>query len=110
MASTEAQRGRLRIVSGLELQERRPLVAWHALRGLVVHPLTLVVAREALAIGVLLGAVGVVFWPLLAGIGVYAESDTFTFFYPVFATLHASVRAGELPLWTPYVFGGFPLF
>ena len=28
----------------------------------------------------------------MVGIGVYAESDTFTFFYPVYATLHAAIR------------------
>ena len=67
-------------------------------------------AGELLALAVLLGAIVAVFWPMLLGIGVYAESDTFTYFYPVFAQLHASLRAGELPLWTPNVFGGFPLF
>ena len=65
---------------------------------------------EGLSIGVLLTTVAAVFWPMLTGIGLYAESDTFTFFYPVYSVLHAAVRAGELPLWTPHVFGGFPLF
>src|SRR3954469_7037239 len=110
MASTEAQRGRLRIVSGLDAQAGLPVALWHRLRKATLHPLTLTVAREALAIAVMLGTVVAVFWPLLAGLGIYAESDTFTYFYPVFALLHTSVRAGELPLWTPHVFGGFPLF
>src|SRR6266545_1683125 len=101
MASTEAQRGRLRIVSSLEFQSRPSVAAWQRLRRAATHPLTVALAREALAIAVMLGAVVAVFWPLLAGIGVYAESDTFTYFYPVFALLHTSVRAGELPLWTP---------
>jgi hypothetical protein len=78
---------------------------WRAL----THGAVVAVARETLAIGVLLGAVTLVYWPMLVGVGVYAESDTFTFFFPVFEVLHAAVRAGELPLWTPYVFGGFPL-
>lgn len=110
MASTEAQRGRLRIVSGLDVQAGPPGALWQRLGQATMHPLTLVAAREALAIAVLLAAIVAVFWPLLAGLGIYAESDTFTYFYPVFALLHASVRAGELPLWTPYVFGGFPIF
>src|SRR5215212_8187545 len=110
MASTEAQRGRLRIVPSLGLQTRSPMVAWRGVQGVISHPLTAVVLRELLALAVLLGAVVVVFWPMLTGIGVYAESDTFTYFYPVFALLHASLRAGELPFWTPYLFGGFPLF
>jgi hypothetical protein len=110
MASTEAQRGRLRIVSGVELPSRPRLPSVRSVWRLFSHRLTLITIRQILAISVLLGAIGAVFWPMLAGIGVYAESDTFTFFYPVFALLHASLRAGELPLWTPYVFGGFPLF
>src|SRR6478752_3649391 len=110
MASTEAQRGGLRIVSSLEFQARPRGGAWSRLLGVTAHPLALAALREMLAIAVLLGIIAAVFWPLIIGVGVYAESDTFTYFYPVFALLHASVRAGELPLWTPYVFGGFPLF
>lgn len=110
MASTEAQRGRLRIVSGLGLPSGPLNLTWRDVRRVMSHRVTAVVVREALAVAVLLGAVVTVFWPMLVGIGVYAESDTFTFFYPVFAQLHASLRAGELPLWTPNVFGGFPLF
>jgi hypothetical protein len=110
MASSEAQRGHLRLVSSLDLQARPTFAGWQAMRALVRSRLVALVAREVLAVGAMLGTVGVVFWPLLAGIGVYAESDTFTYFYPVFATLHAALRAGELPFWTPYVFGGFPLF
>src|SRR5688572_1027666 len=110
MASTEAQRRRLRIVSGLELPTRPLNVALRDSWRVLSHRATLFIARHVLAVAVLLGAIVTVFWPMLVGIGVYAESDTFTFFYPVFAQLHASLRAGELPLWTPYVFGGFPLF
>jgi hypothetical protein len=110
MASTEAQRGGLRIVSSLEFQARPRLGVWSRLLGATAHPLALAALREMLAIAVLLGTVAAVFWPLIVGVGVYAESDTFTYFYPVFALLHASLRAGELPLWTPHVFGGFPLF
>src|SRR3954467_3675538 len=108
MASTEAQRGGLRIVSGLEFQARPRLGVWSRLLGATAHPLALAALREMLAIAVLLGTVATVFWPLIVGVGVSAESDTFTYFSPVFALLHASRRAGELPLWTPYVFGGFP--
>ena len=110
MASTEAQRGRLRIVSGMELPVSPLGLTGRDLWRVISHRVTLTVVTEMLAIAVLAVAVMTVFWPMLAGIGVYAESDTFTFFYPVFAQLHASLRAGELPLWTPNVFGGFPLF
>jgi len=74
------------------------------------HPVVVTVVADLVALSLLLAALLAVYWPLAHGIGIYAESDTFTFFYPVFATLHAAVRAGELPLWTPYIFGGFPLF
>jgi hypothetical protein len=76
----------------------------------MTHPRTAAVAANLLALAIMALAVGLVYWPLVLGVGVYAESDTFTFFYPVFATLHDAIRAGELPLWTPYIYGGFPLF
>ncbi len=65
---------------------------------------------DLLAVVVLLGCGAVVYWPTINGASIYAESDSLTFFYPAFATLHQSVRDGVLPLWTPYIFGGFPLF
>lgn len=113
MASTEAQRGRLRVVS------RREELAepWHRgvlrrlrLSPLPIHPGLLAALTEVAAVAAVLAAVAVVFWPLLLGVGVYAQSDTFTFFFPVFAALYDAIRAGELPFWTPHVFGGFPLF
>ncbi|MGE3269831.1 MAG: YfhO family protein [Chloroflexota bacterium] len=106
MASTEAQRSRLRIVSRSEVGAQASAALIRPLN----HPLVRVVVAEAVAVAVLLSAVTAVFWPMVLGTGVYAESDTFTFFFPVFAVLHAAVRSGELPLWTPDVFGGFPLF
>jgi hypothetical protein len=109
MASTEARRGRLRVVSSLEFPSRPAVPDLSRLWRIVAHRTVIAAARELLAVGVLLGVVGLVYWPLLAGVGVYAESDTFAFFFPVFNVLHVAVRAGELPLWTPYVFGGFPL-
>ena len=106
MASSEAQRGLLRIVAGNELVVPPTVAFVRPFAG----PMVRHVGAEGLSIGVLLTTVAAVFWPMLMGIGLYAESDTFTFFYPVYSVLHAAVRAGELPLWTPHVFGGFPLF
>jgi hypothetical protein len=106
MASSEAQRGHLRPISGFKLEARPPA----AMRRLFSHPVALAVLGELAAVAALLAAVGAVLWPLLDGRAIYAESDTFTFFYPVFAVLRASIRAGELPLWSPDIFGGFPLF
>jgi len=111
MASSEAQRGRLHVVSRLEDAEtREPSRLWQRLSPFLTHPLTAIVAVEGAAVAALLATICLVFWPMLTGVGVYAESDTFTFFYPVFAVLHAAVRAGEVPFWSPNVFGGFPLF
>ena len=66
--------------------------------------------RDLAALLALLGCTVVVYWPTLLGIGLYARSDTYTFFFPVFATLHRSLREGALPLWESGIFGGFPLF
>ena len=106
MASAEAQPGRVRALHWPEFRIKRA-------RGLLrvgSHPVVVTAAADLVALSLLLAALVAVYWPLALGIGIYAESDTFTFFYPVFAILHAAVRAGELPLWTPYIFGGFPLF
>ncbi|MCC6176864.1 MAG: YfhO family protein [Chloroflexi bacterium] len=65
---------------------------------------------DVAGLGTVLATVALVYWPSLTGTGIYARSDTFTFFFPAFATLHQSLRLHEFPLWTPYVFGGFPLF
>ena len=82
MASTEAQRGRLRVVSRLDDADEdvQHSAIWRRVSPFLTHPLTAVVAAECLAVCALLGTISVVFWPLLTGVGVYAESDTFTFF------------------------------
>jgi hypothetical protein len=67
-------------------------------------------APDLAAVGLLLAALVVFQWPSVAGWGLYARSDTFAFFYPVFFLLHQSLQRGSLPLWTPELFGGFPLF
>ncbi|MCC7369620.1 MAG: YfhO family protein [Chloroflexi bacterium] len=106
MATTEAHRGRLRVVVSNDLVGRGSSALAQPFASVAPRA----VASELLALATLLAALVAVYWPLLAGVGIYAESDTFTFFYPVYAVLHEALRAGELPLWTPYVFGGFPLF
>lgn len=35
--------------------------------------------------------------------------DAADYFYPTFFTVSSSIRSGELPLWTPYIFNGFPI-
>src|SRR6266511_614091 len=106
MASAGLRSGRLRMLPRPQIRFVRPRL----LRRVVAHPRVAVLAADVVALAVLAAAIALVYWPVALGVGIYAESDTLTFFYPVFATLHAALRAGELPLWTPYMFGGFPLF
>ncbi len=40
---------------------------------------------------------------------ILARGDTYSYFYPYWDARNAALRAGELPLWTPYLFGGVPL-
>ena len=65
---------------------------------------------DTAAVSLLLAVVALVHWPSISGVALYARSDTLTFFYPVFAALQSALRDGELPLWSPRIFGGFPLF
>lgn len=46
---------------------------------------------------------------LISGL-LYWEGDTPTYYLPVLETFQAALRHGDLPLWTPHLFGGQPLF
>ncbi len=46
---------------------------------------------------------------LLGGIVAY-ERDTFVFYFPLMRWVSQQLHAGVLPLWTPQVFGGYPIF
>ncbi|MDQ2806239.1 MAG: YfhO family protein [Chloroflexota bacterium] len=35
--------------------------------------------------------------------------DLASFFYPLYTFIHASIQAGQFPLWNPYAFAGMPL-
>src|SRR3990172_82403 len=69
------------------------------------------VARGHILAGLLITA-GLLFvfrGALLKGL-VFFEKDTLVYYYPVLAELRRSLQVGALPLWTPYIYGGFPLF
>lgn len=51
----------------------------------------------------------VLFWPVTLGRMVFAEGDLFFFNYPLLHTIARQWKAGEVPLWNPYIFGGTPL-
>lgn len=40
----------------------------------------------------------------------FYEEDTRIFYFPVMARLAELLRQGRLPLWSPWLFGGYPLF
>ncbi|MBI4319687.1 MAG: YfhO family protein [Chloroflexi bacterium] len=41
---------------------------------------------------------------------IFYENDTVVFYFPLLATWAQSLARGEILLWTPKIFGGFPLF
>src|SRR5215212_6155946 len=64
---------------------------------------------DLLALGLLLAATVYLFRDSLTDGLVVHEADTTTMFYPTFATLRAALGRGELLLWSPDLFSGFPL-
>ncbi len=60
-----------------------------------------------LAGGLLLYAIAFHFESLLFG-RIYFNLDTFAYFYPMESYYATSLRAGQLPLWNPYIFSGVP--
>lgn len=41
---------------------------------------------------------------------VAAERDTGVFYYPLFAWARSQILLGAFPLWSPHLFGGYPIF
>lgn len=50
-----------------------------------------------------------VFFTELTGGPIYYGRDTTTFYYPNTLWAAGEIHAGRLPLWTPQIFGGYPL-
>lgn len=50
------------------------------------------------------------FLPAIFGVIVLCPDDALIFNLPIRTAAAAMIRAGELPLWNPYIFGGMPLF
>src|SRR6266536_62888 len=51
-----------------------------------------------------------VFWSDLARETAYYGTDTVAYYYPLTSWYAEQLKAGRLPLWLPYIFGGYPLF
>lgn len=65
--------------------------------------------RSALCLSILAGLPFALFWRITALIDVFAEGDLYAYNYPLLYGIAEQWRAGELPLWNPYLFGGTPL-
>ncbi|MBI3972428.1 MAG: YfhO family protein [Chloroflexi bacterium] len=75
-------------------------------RALIASPLL----RDAAAAAVLATATAAFFWPTLAHGLIPYENDTRIFYYPLFVRLGEAIKAGLLPLWSPDLFAGYPIF
>jgi len=65
---------------------------------------------DAVALSVIgLAALGLFAETLLFG-QVHREADTYNFYYPVYKWFAEQLRAGQLPLWMPQFFSGYPLY
>jgi hypothetical protein len=65
--------------------------------------------RDAAAILALALSVLVIFWKIALTNRVLVGLDVFAYFYPYRDFVSAALRAGQLPLWNPYLFMGAPL-
>ena len=50
------------------------------------------------------------YWPVTFGQQSFYANDIFKLFFPLQTELARALAEGRLPLWTPYLQGGFPLF
>lgn len=67
--------------------------------------------NDALALGALALANAGFFWRLLFSSNVWMPvggGDLVSFLYPVYSFAARSLKAGDLPLWNPYLYGGAP--
>lgn len=67
--------------------------------------------NDALALGALALATAGFFWRLLFSSNVWMPvggGDLVSFLYPVYSFAARSLKAGALPLWNPYLYGGAP--
>lgn len=85
------------------------------LRSLAIYPAGLIrrlggPAAELLAVLAVVAAGVGFFGPTLQAGRIYYERDTVVFYYPFLAAAHERLRQLQLPLWTPRILAGYPLF
>ncbi len=66
--------------------------------------------RDILGVAVLVAAALAIFAPVWLRNQVWIDGDLGFFYWPTMQTVFAAVRQGHLPLWTPDMLGGFPLY
>lgn len=93
---------------GPKSAEGAPL-AWTRLAA-VAHQPTGRILFELLGLFVVLAAAWLFFRRPLANGWVFVDPDSFRQTYPAAVVIAQRLREGELPLWTPDIFSGFPLF
>src|SRR6185503_18321068 len=49
------------------------------------------------------------FWPVLSSGKYFVTSDGFVYSFPLRTVAWNSIRAGQVPLWSPLIFSGYPL-
>src|SRR4030042_4972112 len=64
---------------------------------------------DFLAVGALIFLHCAFFWRAILLRGFLVHADICYFFEPAKAFMHQSLRAGRLPLWSPYIFCGYPI-
>lgn len=65
---------------------------------------------DAWGVGAILLTVLALFAPVWLTGRVWIDGDLGDFYWPTMLTAFAALRRGEWPLWTPNMFGGFPLY
>lgn len=72
--------------------------------------LRLLKSRDTFAIAFLAAWPFACYWPVAAGQKIFSEGDLLWLFLPVRTELARALAEGRLPLWTPGIQSGFPLF
>jgi Bacterial membrane protein YfhO len=65
--------------------------------------------RTLLCLGILGLLPFALFWRVSLFLRVFADGDLYSYNYPLLCTIGRQWKAGEIPLWNPYIFGGTPL-
>ncbi|MER3406092.1 MAG: hypothetical protein C4289_13785, partial [Chloroflexota bacterium] len=110
--------GTARQRAGARICAARPWPVWAARPSISCAPLVHAAARavqpaalrDLVCILVLVGAALILLRDSVLSGRVFYENDTRDFYYPVMQRVAQLLRQDRLPLWSPELFGGYPLF